>query len=648
MKRIPATGRVRRQRGYALIIMVLGLMGVGGVVLAGFTHSAKESAEHERFLHNQRVLAEAKQALLQYAYNRVDNDGVGPGRLPNADTDNDGSPDDGSTFGRLPWDDPDLKLYDIRDADGQRLWYAVSSSFRPQASPVNNRTSGSIALKSQTGDQLIDGANGANLTQYGIAAVIIAPGPPVERNGALQDRSVDSAENYLDVLLDDSDPPLVIEDNATLVQGDPTDGFVLGPIDDQVNDQFIVITAAEVAAMAEKATLKAYRDSMEAYLVERGGLYPWLFNYRDVAAVEDLDTHFPLDTDGWNAGVDYHDNRGRIPSLFGRYFAINPNPTSLIRTELLAQIKTNFALNDIGIDGGGQFSFNAHTATMAKTFADLGVGFANPDSDIGRVVTDLPAADSLVEVIYFWDGHGGDATGNWSVCSGGGDSITDCHKDSSGAPTGGANDLQQEIMRIVITVDFPQQYVIDADYSVPPGPPLISDPEANRHARITGTIAGDTLDFTDDDSIQITVEYEVDRHFHEGEAFEIQESGDLVVADLMAASNLSLRMNYYPSLPNWAFTNEWNRSVLMAYAGSYRPGAPVDCTVNVDCLQIADAVGAPHDTQSLLVIAGSEEWTDPGLDGFQNDLSAVFDADNHNGDVDFFHHSGNDSIMVIR
>ena len=82
-----------RHSGYALILMVLALMGIGGVVLAGFTQGVKQQSEHERYLHNQRVLKEAKQALLQYAYNYPQlgpgqNDG--PGRLPCPDTDNDG------------------------------------------------------------------------------------------------------------------------------------------------------------------------------------------------------------------------------------------------------------------------------------------------------------------------------------------------------------------------------------------------------------------------------------------------------------------------------------------------------------------------------------------------------------------------------
>jgi len=69
MERRLSNRQLTGQSGYALILMVVGLMGIGGVVIAGFTQGAKQDTEHQRYLHNQRVLREAKQALLQYAYN---------------------------------------------------------------------------------------------------------------------------------------------------------------------------------------------------------------------------------------------------------------------------------------------------------------------------------------------------------------------------------------------------------------------------------------------------------------------------------------------------------------------------------------------------------------------------------------------------
>jgi hypothetical protein len=62
-------GPIRNQNGYVLLLTVLMLMGVGGVVLAGFTQQARQELEVQRYQHNQRVLQQAKQALLMFAYN---------------------------------------------------------------------------------------------------------------------------------------------------------------------------------------------------------------------------------------------------------------------------------------------------------------------------------------------------------------------------------------------------------------------------------------------------------------------------------------------------------------------------------------------------------------------------------------------------
>ncbi|MCZ6668882.1 MAG: hypothetical protein O6932_09490, partial [Gammaproteobacteria bacterium] len=273
MKKQPS----KNQAGFALLMFVLAFMAVGGVLLVGYSQGILEAAEAKKFDHNKRVLKEAKQALLQFAYNYpvLSTPSIGPGRLPNADTDNDGIADGGSTFGRLPWAQANLNLYDIRDADGERLWYAVSSTFRPQAAIVNSDTSGNLTLRDQQGNVIYDGSNPGGLAQYGIAAVIIAPGAVTARNGVTQDRSIANENNpvhYLDLVFG-------IEDNATRILGSPIDGFILGPVDtlstDAVNDQFIVITAAEVIAMAEKATLQAYRTAINDYLTRTGNVYPW-------------------------------------------------------------------------------------------------------------------------------------------------------------------------------------------------------------------------------------------------------------------------------------------------------------------------------------------------------------------------------------
>jgi len=87
----------KNQFGYALLMFVLAIMGAGGLLLVGFSEGMLDAAESKKFEHNERVLKEAKQALLQYAYNYpvYSTPSIGPGRLPNADTNNDGTGDSG-------------------------------------------------------------------------------------------------------------------------------------------------------------------------------------------------------------------------------------------------------------------------------------------------------------------------------------------------------------------------------------------------------------------------------------------------------------------------------------------------------------------------------------------------------------------------
>ena len=679
-----------RQSGYALILMVVGLMGLGGAVIAGFTQGAKQDTEHQRYLHNERILREAKQALLQYAYNYPVFDDIGPGRLPNADTDNDGLENSGSTFGRLPWANSNLNLYDIRDAHGQRLWYAVSSTFRPQAAAVNSDTSGTITLRSQSGDVIFDGSNAAGLTQYGVAAVIIAPGAVTDRNGVGQDRSIANSDNPFDSNAD-TDPGIITasnyldlvagtEDNSSFTNGDATDGLILGPINDLVNDQFIVITAAEVIAMAEKATLQAYRSAILDYLAQTVGVYPWLYNYDGIeydepggepvsVAIAKLSTYFPAfanftDEDDFlgfdSSGPDGH--YGRIPSIFGEYFTAGDSEP--IESLLEASLVIDYGSLPGTVNASGSpaaLAFNPVVDTLSFPISVVlpDLQFENVGGSIGRLKATLAAPENFTWVRYFWDEDEDDPTGNWTLCPAGGDNLNDCHRNNSQVPTpGGANDSREEILRVTFQIQLPAgEIVFDADYSTAPAL-TISPAGLTQHAEIAATFAASDVEF---DPLAlpltpplmrpiITATYQLDRHYHDGggETFEIQEFGDLTVADLLAGSTVRLAMRYYPELPGWAFDNGWHNSIRMAYAAEYEPGTGGTCGIDTTCLKLDDSAGAPQDKISLLVIAGQHDWTDTDLNGrLRNDLLTVFDPGNENNNPTFYRHRGNDKLLVI-
>ena len=360
----------KRTDGFALLIFLIVLMGIAGLALTGFSQNALKSVEKSRFEHNKRVLLEAKQALLMYAYNYpVIVAGRGPGRLPCPDTDNNGRAEAGSpclfnneVVGRLPWDNPDLKFYDAKDASGERLWYAVSETFDYGAgTTINSDSLGTISIFDQAGNLLYDGA--AN----GVAAVIIAPGSAINN----QDRSITNGDDPSGIV-PDTDPGIVnpanyldslnaFDNSAFINTGNAdADGFRLGPVIDQsievINDQIIIITADEVIAMAEKATLQAYREEIDDYRTNIAeDRYPW------------LDAYTTTDLDEYDADV--NTRIGRVPSIFSEYFEDNDTVSRGMVSDIRlvnisytpsAPVPLNISIpaTDVQFDGAGNLSAN--------------------------------------------------------------------------------------------------------------------------------------------------------------------------------------------------------------------------------------------------------------------------------------------------
>ncbi|MBC8209937.1 MAG: hypothetical protein H8E21_02640, partial [Gammaproteobacteria bacterium] len=368
------------------------LIGMGAFVVEGYMQNIAKEVQQKQYHKNQIILEEAKAALLQYAYNyaeitRNDVNPKGPGRLPCADTDNDGQSNTAfgacTSIGRFPWAEPNLNTSDLRTTSGERLWYAVSTGFAtnvPGGIDVNSDSTGTITIKDQSGNVIYDG-NGA-----GVAAIIIAPGPPINRAGTPQDRSVSNADDPFDSTAD-TDPGIInasayldligTQDNATLTHGDSDDGFIIGSIGNSassliVNDQMIFITADEVIAMAEKAVLQAYKNAIEEYLANTGGVYPRLFNY----VTNNLES--------FTSGVT---NIGRIPSIFSNYFTSADSVP--IDSEILVSVTKTFDLQGV-----------TYNLSLVQQSANIltNVRFDNSS----RLRADA-VAEKMERNIYFWD-----------------------------------------------------------------------------------------------------------------------------------------------------------------------------------------------------------------------------------------------------
>jgi len=639
----------KSQSGYVLLFMVLGLMGIAGVVGAGFTQNVKQTVERERYLHNERVLKEAKQALLMYAYRYPETalafNGTirGPGRLPCPDTDapaGAGTPNPvancisggNAIVGRFPWNANGMEFYDVRDAANERLWYAVSQDFaNPDLDVINSDTLGTITIHDQSGTVLYDGS------VAGVAAVIIAPGPEIDRAGVAQNRQTAAQQldptNYLDLF--------GTLDNADFINLNAADGFVLGPVDNLaastvvVNDQMILVTAEEVVAMAEQATLQAYQKAINDYNANIGiDAYPW------------LDDYATLDLTDFEADVGTR--LGRVPSIFANYFegVLPGQPSQPILSDLKMRInlsKNGFAVPDL-------------VANVIS--ANASIAFNNVvDGDL----TITPAVPGVSTVRYYWDEQA--APNGWQECL---PVVTFSEQDcwqaetfpGSGVCTGipdssiPLNECATQVVRVIYTntlaagVPFTRPYTDNAG-SIP----IYEDPAAGDHAYIFFEYAEGVAD-----SIDVTY-----RH----DAFFLGSFDPFPLPD--GDVNYLLGVRYYPELPGWALDpaltpslsgNNWHDSIQMAYAAGFQPGAGAACVPGTDCLTVIDAGGIADDKIAVLTLASDHSLIDdddnavpiPAAAGYTDELDDIFDPENDNADdiFDAWDLTNNDKVLILR
>ena len=246
-----------RQSGAALLIMLLLLILGATVLFSRNLLSQSPSASRARM--NAALLAEAKEALLDYATTW---DATHPGELgflPCPDLDATGILGEGdahellcglqygSVVGRLPW--RTLGLDSGRTRGGECLWYAVSGSWKAGAIAkpglLNEDSSGQFRVLAADGTSVIAGNTAAERP----VAVIIAPGQSLPGQvrltlptGVNQCGGSFVAARYLD-----NDTASGI-DNATLAAAaDAIDDFITAdPGATAVNDQMLFITRSEI------------------------------------------------------------------------------------------------------------------------------------------------------------------------------------------------------------------------------------------------------------------------------------------------------------------------------------------------------------------------------------------------------------------
>lgn len=244
-----------------MLIAMLALLGAGALYL----FVKQLSASQMRTARDQvtaTALSQAKEALIGRAL--TDNDRPGSLPCPDLVTNIPGNniPGDGkadllsgnncpSYIGWLPW--ATLGLPDLRDGNGERLWYALSSTLRDDNSvQINSSTAGNLSV---------------DTTMTQIAAIVFAPGPP------LSTQTTRPSNNVTDYL-----------------EGANADGdniYTFGPISNSFNDHLLTLSRDELFRAVAKRVAAEVRGSpggsgtgLVKYYADNHE-YPWAASIND-------------------------------------------------------------------------------------------------------------------------------------------------------------------------------------------------------------------------------------------------------------------------------------------------------------------------------------------------------------------------------
>jgi hypothetical protein len=275
-----STGRARRaarsatrarQGGYgvmiALVILVLGSLYGLSRGLAGAT------AQSKREDHDQAVLRQARDALVAYAALRQTTalplTPTRPGAMPCPDLDDDGNSEGAACgtpatrTGRLPW--RTLGLPDLRDASGERLWFAVSRCFleRPYGTDLGLCPNGYRINSDLRGGLSVTGL----APQNEVIAIIFAPGAVLGgQNRSAAGKNI--AMNYLEGENGDTANDVFAALTACVGTGagDCPGGFPF-------NDKLLVVRAQDLFPVVESMVAKHIQTFVRPAMFNEGASF---------------------------------------------------------------------------------------------------------------------------------------------------------------------------------------------------------------------------------------------------------------------------------------------------------------------------------------------------------------------------------------
>ena len=246
-----------------MIAIITLIMMISAYMIANALSRTTAEVNIERAQYTMEALRQAKSALIAYAaseqWQKYKSDSsFQPGALPCPDQDGDGDSDcygstTSSQIGRLPW--KTLGINDVRDASGQRPWYALSYNFR--------KLTGSTVINSDTEGQLtITGTAPATK----VVAIVFAPGQALQNQNRNPGDSAayNNPANYLEGF-DLSDPVHFKFTTNSLSS-------------DTLNDRLLAITQADVMSAVEPVVAASIerdvKPLLSAYFTQWGA-YPF-------------------------------------------------------------------------------------------------------------------------------------------------------------------------------------------------------------------------------------------------------------------------------------------------------------------------------------------------------------------------------------
>ena len=262
------------QRGFALIAILSLAALIAAFLIASALNLTSADNSNQREQRSMNALRQAKAALIAYAASeqwqlyKTPGTYFQPGALPCPDKNDTGDADcafgsnTASMIGRLPF--KTLGIEDLRDASGERLWYALSHDFRKNQCPGT----GCTTINSDTLGQLtVTGT--APATQ--VVAIVFAPGEAIQ--GQNRDPTNASAHNdplnYLEGPPNLSDPVNYVFTTNAL----PSDTF---------NDRVLVITQADLMAAVEPVVAARIERDVKPLLADyfnKWGAYPFAMTF---------------------------------------------------------------------------------------------------------------------------------------------------------------------------------------------------------------------------------------------------------------------------------------------------------------------------------------------------------------------------------